>query len=61
MRAKKDILMRNRPGTAMIELYFDGGGEVPQCLSGAYTSEIAAKKAIEAYLTKRDSSASSSR
>lgn len=35
-----------------------GGGRVPDCLSGQYTSTTRAEKAIEDYLRERDASAS---
>ena len=42
-----------QPNGRMYEIYFEGGGEKPQSLSGSYTSKRVANADIEAYLTKR--------
>jgi len=59
-KKRKDLLLRNRPGTAMLECYYDQGGELPVCLTGAYTSETEAKRAIDTYLTKKKRNGTSS-
>ena len=38
-----------------VQLYYEGGGELPQELSGLYTSPTLALKSAEQYLSKRDS------
>lgn len=43
----------NIPGTPHLRVYFEGGGEVPQDLSGTYTSQAQANKAILKYLSNR--------
>lgn len=53
MAENKQLLTRNRKGTAHLEVYFEGGGEVPQELSGLFTSKGSASKAIEHYLVNR--------
>ena len=37
----------------MLEIYYEGGGEVPAALSGMYTSSSVAQQAINAYLSQR--------
>lgn len=41
----------------LIRLKFAGGGELPSQLSGLFTDEKAADRAIKYYLTKRDGKA----
>ena len=42
---------KHRPNA--YEIYLEGGGEVPQILTGAYTSPGVAQKAIDLYLENR--------
>lgn len=37
----------------MLEIFYEGGGEVPAALSGQYTSTSVAQTAITAYLSQR--------
>ena len=53
---RKELKIRIRNGTNHFEVYFEGGGEVPQILTGLYTTENFAQRAIETYkITKRPS------
>jgi len=54
MVENKKLLTMNIPGTPHLRVYFEGGGEVPKDLSGAYTSQAQADKAILKYLSNRD-------
>lgn len=49
----KKLLTRNRNGTSAIEVYYENGGELPQNLSGAYTSVKKAQEAITLYLIEK--------
>ena len=46
----KEIQIVRDPKTAHIKIQFGSGGELPQELSGFYTSEAFASKAIVGYL-----------
>jgi hypothetical protein len=35
---------------SLVEVYYEGGGKLPEILSGAYTSKKDATKAIDLYL-----------
>ena len=50
----KDLIVKPNSFGNLYEVSFDGGGEVPQVLTGRYTSKVEAQKAINAYLHKRD-------
>lgn len=45
----KALLVRNRPNTALYEIHFEAGGEMPKALKSLYTSQAEAKKAITLY------------
>jgi len=49
---KKELKVRSAGN--LVELYYDGGGELPKELSGMYTSPTEALSAAKHYLTKRD-------
>ena len=49
----KKFMTRNRPGGPLIELYYEGGGELPPSLTGAYTTSGVALKASEEYIKTR--------
>lgn len=49
---RKEIKWKQLP-TGLYVVYFDGGGEVPQELSGAWTSIQKMQSAIENYKIKR--------
>jgi len=53
MTTKKEL--KTRIVGNHVQLYYDGGGELPQELSGLYTSKTRALNAAEQYLSKRDS------
>lgn len=46
---KKDFIIRQLDGTSLYSIAFEDGGQVPQMLSGLYTSETAAGYAIKQY------------
>lgn len=51
----KELRVRTRNGNPMLkEIYFENGGEVPETLSGMYTSEESANRAIDLYLSHRE-------
>lgn len=51
---KKELLTRPVNGnTQHIELYFEGGGELPKKLSGIYTSKAEALKAAKTYKSSK--------
>jgi hypothetical protein len=46
---KKTFGIRVKPRTALYEIYLEGGGSIPEALSGTYTSVNKAMKSIELY------------
>jgi hypothetical protein len=47
----KELKIRVTQGNGSLkDIYWEGGGEVPQALSGLYTGHIAAQVAIDKYL-----------
>lgn len=51
---EKQLLTRPVKGMGtMLEVYYEGGGEVPEALSGQYTSRSVADTAIKTYLSTR--------
>lgn len=46
----KDIATYIDPKTAHVRVKFVQGGELPECLSGLFTSVRVAEKAIQAYI-----------
>lgn len=46
----KEIAIVNAPGTGHYKIQFTSGGEIPQSLSGLYTSISAAEKAAISYV-----------
>lgn len=53
----KDIELEYAKNTSLIKIRFVGGGELPEELSGLYTEESSAEKAIIAYLDKAQTKA----
>lgn len=51
MAESKKFMTRVRPGGSLYEIYFEGGGEVPEYLKGAYTSSHRALAASEEYVS----------
>ena len=49
----KELAIVRCPKTAHLNIQFTTGGELPQELSGIYTSEAFAKKAITSYLENK--------
>ncbi len=49
----KAFLTRARSNTSLYEIYFEGGGEVPQALKGLYTSHTEAQRAAASYANSR--------
>jgi hypothetical protein len=49
---QKEIQITTCPRTAQIRLKFSNGGELPQDLSGIYTSERQAEHAVNLYLER---------
>lgn len=45
----KELRIKTKENSALLEVYFYPGGQVPKALSGAYTSHEEANKAIRAY------------
>ena len=50
----KKIQMKIHPNTVLIKLEFATGGELPQDLSGLFTTEREATIAINRYLSKQE-------
>ena len=48
--AGKTIELKVKENTSLIKVYFGQGGEIPEALSGLFTSEKEAEKAILFYL-----------
>lgn len=46
----KEIAIVNAPGTGHYKIQFTTGGEIPQSLSGLYTSAFEAEKAARSYV-----------
>lgn len=54
MTNQKELLTRAVNGnTHIVELYYQGGGELPKTLSGMYTSKREALNAADLYLRGR--------
>lgn len=51
----KELTTRLQPSGFLYEVFFEGGGEVPEELTGKFTSRSYARVAINSYLTKRES------
>lgn len=49
----KDLKVLRTDGSSLFRVGFDGGGKLPDELTGLYTSEDVAEKAIRAYLVRR--------
>lgn len=49
----KEFKVRSGPNTALYEVYFEDGGEIPKVLKSLYTSQAEAKKCIELYKVNR--------
>lgn len=47
MSAQKALVLETAPNTALIQIRWEGGGQVPQELSGLFTSKTEAQRAIE--------------
>lgn len=50
---KKELKIRIRNNTSHCEVYYEGGGELPQVLSGLYTNATLAQQAIDTYKTTK--------
>lgn len=50
---QKELKIRNRPEGYLYEIYYEGGGELPQELGGVFNSLSFAQNRINAYLAKR--------
>jgi hypothetical protein len=46
----KEIVVVNQPGTGHYKVQFTSGGELPESLSGLYTTVLAANIAIVQYI-----------
>lgn len=46
---QKELKIRIKPNTALYEVYFDNGGELPAKLQSMFTCERAAEIAIQDY------------
>ena len=53
-KAGKEIKLVVDPKTAHYKLYFGSGGELPENLTGLYTSEKAAEEDINKYLAEKN-------
>ena len=50
----KQLIVRLKPNAgSMKEIAYEGGGQVPDCLSGAYNRIKAAEKAIADYVAEK--------
>ncbi len=49
----KEFKTRISPNTALYEVYFEDGGQVPEKLKSLYTSSTEAKKAVISYESNR--------
>lgn len=49
----KEFKVRPRQGTALYEVYFEEGGQIPKILTGAYTSQMEAKRQVKLYESNR--------
>lgn len=45
----KNLRIESDPGSALVRIAFEGGGEVPDMLKGLYTSPADAQRAIEVW------------
>jgi len=54
MALKKNLLIRSIPASTMVEIYWEGGGELPSALKGAFTNIKTAKQAIATFLDSTD-------
>lgn len=48
----KNFLIRQREGTTLFNISYEGGGEVPAELAGLYTTEQLAEAAVARYKNK---------
>lgn len=46
----KELKIRRKQPYVLYEIYYEGGGEVPQELQGSYTKEYVAQQRIDAYV-----------
>lgn len=51
---KKNLAIRAVPASTMVELYWEGGGELPDSLKGSYTNTKAAQTAIAQFMGSPD-------
>lgn len=45
----KSLVIEPIPGTTMVQIKFEGGGELPEALKGAWTNRSLAHKAIDVW------------
>jgi len=50
----KNLRIEGDPGSALVRIVFEGGGELPASLSGKFTSPADAKRAIEVWKASKD-------
>lgn len=50
----KKLLLTRTPGGTTYQIYYEGGGEVPESLRGEWTRADRANSAIDEYLAVRD-------
>jgi hypothetical protein len=51
---KKRLILVPDPRTQLYYIKFEGGGHLPPCLEGGFTSQWLAEKAIERYVAVRN-------
>lgn len=52
--SKREPQVRIAPNSTLLEFYMEGGGPIPDCLRGQYTSKTVADIAKANYLYERD-------
>lgn len=51
--AQRSLRIENAPGTALLQIAWNGGGELPAALQGMFTSTAEAQRIIDAWSAGR--------
>ena len=54
MGEHKELLIKAPEDCLHYKVYYENGGQLPNCLTGLYTSQKEAQKAIDSYLNKKN-------
>ena len=53
MTIQKELAVRMQPNGRMYEIYYEGGGELPECLRSTYTTKRIARADLANYVNTK--------